>query len=513
MTSLFITNALIKTMNPDFPGADSLFIQDGRILALGIREKLQGLKNSHTEYIDLNGRTVLPGFMDAHLHLRALAESLVTVNLSPDHGISSISHIQERIHQETLKHPFGSWIRAGAYNEVYLAEQRDPTRWDLDQAAPHHPVRLTHRSGHAQVLNTLALNLLNITIETPDPPGGLMERDMETGEPNGIFYGTGDFLSSLMPPLEKSLLEQGVKLANQELIKNGITSFCDASSRNDLERWQSFAQWITDGILDSRVMMMLGVKVFREYQANPFPMTVDRNQLMPGPVKIILEETTGKLYPTLEDLNEIVFSIHKAGLQVAIHAIEEPGVEAACIAIEQALVRYPRKDPRHRIEHCSLCPPSLIRRIASSGIMVVSNPNFIYFSGDRYLKTITPPRMNTLYPFASLIKNNVIMAGGSDARIAPVNPLAGIYGAVTRRAREGGMVVKEEKIDVYAAIALYTKNAARSLFEEHQRGSIAPGKLADLVVLSDNPFAVDEEALKDIQVEMTIVGGRVAFGL
>ena len=511
MSDLYITNALIVTMDPDFPRADTLAIKDGRILAVGAEDKLKGLINSSTEVVDLQGKTVLPGFIDAHLHLRALAESLVTLNISPESGVSSIAHIQERIQQESLRHPPGTWIRAGGYDETYLDEQRDPNRRDLDAAAPDHPVKLTHRSGHAQVLNTRALKLLNITIETPDPPGGLMERDLETGEPTGVFYGQGDFLSSLIPPLDKGQLDQGVKLANQELVKAGITSFQDASSRNDLERWLSFEGWKANGFLDCRVVMMLGWKGFEEYQSDQFPVLKDKNQLKPGGVKIVLDETTGKLFPTQNDLKEIVLSVHKAGQQAAIHALEETAIEAACSAIELAQRIYPRKDLRHRIEHCSVCPPALSERIASLGAMVVSNPAFIYFSGERYLKTVDPSQLKYLYPFGSLIKTGVSLAAGSDAPIAPVNPLAGIYGAVTRKAKNGRIVLEKEKIGVYEAVAAYTRMAARSSFDEQQKGMIAPGKLADLVVLSDNPFTVPEEAIKDIKVEMTIIGGKIVY--
>lgn len=475
MSDLYITNASIVTMDPDFPRADTLAIKDGRILAVGARDKLEGLLNIRTGVVDLNGKTVLPGFIDAHLHLRALAESLVTLNISPGNGVSSIAHIQERIHRESFRHPPGTWIRAGGYDETFLEEQRDPNRRDLDAAAPDHPVKLTHRSGHAQVINTRALTLLNITIETPDPSGGLMERDLETGEPTGVFFGQGDFLSSLIPPLAKGQLDQGVKLANQVLIKAGITSFQDASSRNDVERWRSFEGWKADGFLDSRVVIMLGWKGFEEYQSSQFPMTKDKNQLKPGGVKIVLDETTGKLFPTQEELNEVVLSIHKAGQQAAIHALEETAIEAACNAIEQAQRIYPRKDLRHRIEHCSVCPPDLAERIASSGIMVVSNPAFIYFSGERYLKSVNPSQLKNLYPFGTLMKNGVSLAAGSDAPIAPVNPLAGIYGAITRKSKSGGIVLEKEKISVYEALAMVTGMAARSSFDEQQKGMIAPG--------------------------------------
>ena len=139
MNDLYITNTSIETMDPDFPKADTLVIKDGRIMAVGAKDKLKGLIDRRTEMVDLNGKTVLPGFIDAHLHLRALAESLVTLNLSPERGTASIPHIQEKIHRESLNHPPGTWIRAGGYNEIYLSEQRDPNRWDLDAAAPDHP--------------------------------------------------------------------------------------------------------------------------------------------------------------------------------------------------------------------------------------------------------------------------------------------------------------------------------------------------------------------------------------
>ena len=232
-----------------------------------------------------------------------------------------------------------------------------------------------------------------------------MERDLETGEPTGVFYGQGDFLSSLIPPLDKGQLDQGVKLANQELVKAGITSFQDASSRNDLERWLSFEGWKANGFLDCRVVMMLGWKGFEEYQSDQFPVLKDKNQLKPGGVKIVLDETTGKLFPTQNDLKEIVLSVHKAGQQAAIHALEETAIEAACSAIEQAQRIYPRKDLRHRIEHCSVCPPALSERIASLGAMVVSNPAFIYFSGERYLKTVDPSQLEIFVSFRQPDKN------------------------------------------------------------------------------------------------------------
>jgi len=511
MTNLLLVNGNVMTMDPLCPRADAVAIKDGRILAVGIENNLKNLRNNRTEVIELGGKTILPGFIDAHLHLRALAESHVTLNMGPASGVSSIADIQDRIHQQVFKLQPGTWIRAGGYNEVYLAEQRDPNRWDLDAVAPHNPVKLTHRSGHAHVLNTLGLKYAGISKETPDPEEGLMERDLETGEPTGLFYGLGDFLSKVIPPLDDSQLDMGVKLADQELVSCGITTIQDASSRNDMNRWHSFERWKRDGSLRCRIIMMLGLKGFEEYQKNRFSSRVEENHLRLGGVKIVLDETTGKLYPSQEVLNELVLSIHKTGLQAAIHAVAETTVEAACNALEHALKILPRSDHRHRIEHCSVCPPELVKRIASLGGMVVTNPAFVYFSGERYLKTVPSHQLKYLYPICSLMKKGVPVAAGSDAPVAPVDPLAGVYGAVTRKAQSGEVVLAEEGITSHEALRLYTGIAARSSFEEDLKGIIAPDRLADLAVLGADPTAVSVDEIKEIPLEMTILDGEVVF--
>ena len=512
MTDLLLVNANVITMDPLCSRADAVAIKGGRIFAVGTDSNFKDLRNNHTEVIDLEGKTLLPGFIDAHIHLRALAESHVTLNIGPASGVSSIAHVQEKIHQQALQVQLGTWIRAGGYNEIYLAEQRDPNRWDLDVAAPHHPVKLTHRSGHAHVLNSLGLSYAGISKETPDPEEGLMERDLENGEPTGVFHGLGDFLTKVIPPLDDSQLDVGVQLADQELISCGITTIQDASSRNDMNRWWFFERWKKNGSLRGRVIMMLGLKGFEEYEANGFSSTIEKNHLRPGGVKIILDETTGKLYPSQEVLNELVLSIHKMGLQVAIHAVEETTVEAACNALEQALRTLPRSEHRHRIEHCSVCPPELAKRIASLGGMVVTNPAFVYFSGERYLKTVPSHQFHYLYPLNSLMKQGVLVAAGSDAPMASVNPLAGVYGAVTRKAQSGEVVLAEEGITTHEALRLYTELAARSSFEEDLKGIIAPGKEADLVALGADPTAVSVEEIKNIRVEMTILDGVVVYG-
>jgi hypothetical protein len=355
------------------------------------------------------------------------------------------------------------------------------------------------------------LKLAGISKETPDPDGGLIERDIRTGEPTGLLYGMGDFLSKSVPPLDSHQLEHGIRLANRELLSLGITSIQDASSRNHVERWDMFHRWKSQGHLEPRVCMMLGVKGFREYQRNDSSVKGGENYLRIAGVKIILNETTGRLNPSQAELNELVSAVHQSGFQAVIHAIEEASIEAACTAIKFALQKSPRSDHRHRIEHCSVCPPHLSKRLASLGIMVVTQPSFIHSNGDRYLETVPRLQLRHLYPIATLMENGVQVAGSSDCPIGPANPLIGIYSAISRRSETGKAVLVKEAIAPLDALRMYTDYAARTTFEEKIKGSITPGKLADLVVLSGDPTKLPTDEIKKIQVEVTVLNGEVVW--
>ena len=225
----------------------------------------------------------------------------------------------------------------------------------------------------------------------------------------------------------------------------------------------------------------------------------------------MVDEVTGRLHPPQKELNELVFEIHRSRFQAAIHAVEEPAIEAACNAVEYALQKLPRSDHRHRIEHCSVCPPTLAKRLASTGVTVVTQPPFIYYSGDRYLETVSPSQLTSLYPLATLIKNRVHIAGSSDCPVVPPNPLIGIYSACSRMSETGNFVQAQEGIAPLEALRMYTTYAARAAFEEDKKGSIRPGKLADLVVLSADPTHVSIEEIKDIEAEMTILNGEIVW--
>ena len=510
-TDLVLVNGNVITLNPAQPKADWIAIGNGKIVALGSRDNIQAPVAENTKIIDCQGRTILPGFIDSHFHLVSFAESHVVLNLNPRHGFRSISEIQKALRAICKERPSGEWIRAKGFDEFFLEEKRYLNRWDLDKVTLLHPIKITHRSGHLHILNSLALRKLGVSKETPDPPGGLIDRDLETGEPTGLLYEMGEFLSNRIPPIEAKVLEDAVEKASKQLLSLGITSLQDASARNDHKRWNLLKTWKKKGILHPRINMMLGAVNLSEYSAYDFEANSSLNQLRLNCVKIVLDETTGLLHPEQSKLNELVREIHNSGLQVAIHAIEEKAVESACAAIEYALEKKPRLDHRHRIEHCAVCPPSLAKRIASLGIRVVTHPSFVYYSGDRYLENVRRPQLRYLYPLKTLIQHGVIVAGSSDCPISPPNPLVGLYGAVSRMSETGKSVVPSERIPIIEALQMYTIYAADVSFEEKTKGSIAPGKLADLVVLNEDPTQVAPKELRNLQVEMTILDGEIVW--
>ena len=256
---LILFNANVITMDPSCPKAQLITIQANRIIAVQKDNKPKKFRKRNTKIIDCGGKTVLPGFIDAHCHLQALTESQVILNLEPRNNIRSISDIQTKLGHLSEKLAKGTWLRGRGYNEFYLAEKRHPNRWDLDRITSVHPVKLTHRTGQAHVLNSLALKLLGISKETPDPPDGLIDRDIETGELTGLLYQMGNFLSQKIPPLDNRQLDRGVELSNKELLSFGITSIQDASSHNGIEQWQMFTamekEWTVEapGYSDARL--------------------------------------------------------------------------------------------------------------------------------------------------------------------------------------------------------------------------------------------------------------------
>jgi len=509
--NLLLLNARVITLDPRLPAATAVAVAGNRILQAGSRQELEPLRETATRLIDCQGKTVVPGFNDAHCHPLALATSLLSVDCSPA-SAGSIGDIQARIRQRATEAPPGKWIRATGYNDFYLAEKRHPNRWDLDEAAPNHPVKLSHRSGHACVLNGLALRMLNIDRYTPEPPGGIIERDLDSGEPNGLIFEMNTYVDEHMPLLSEEELLQGMRLANAQFLSHGITSIQDATWTDSPKRQQMLQRFKEQGELSPRVSMMIGVDEIDEFKQQGLRTGSELGTgVRLGAVKIIIQTATGSLCPTQDELNMQVLKAHQAGFQVALHAIEENEVEAAITALEYALSESPKTDHRHRVEHCSVCPPHLLRRLTDIRAVVATQPSFIYYGGERYLATVPPKDLEWLYPCGSLMRNGLRVAASSDAPVVPVDPPAGIYAAVTRKAANGRTLMPREGVSRQEALEMHTANGAYASFEDGTKGCISPSALADLIVLSEDPTQVTEDRLREIKVEMTVVGGEILW--
>jgi len=506
-----ILKANVITMDPGRPRAELVAVRGDRVLLAAGDEELGSLKGPDTRVIDCRGKTVVPGLNDAHCHVFSFIRKLLSLDLSPSR-VGSIGDIKAAVRRRAENTPRGRWITGSGYNEFYLAEKRHPTRWDIDEVAPHHPVVLAHRSLHACVLNSLALSLAGITSETPESPGAVIDRDLGTGEPNGLLFEMlGYIREKVLPPLTEEELLKGMDLASEHYLSLGITSLQEATVANDFSRWQSLRRFKDLGKLKSRVAMMLGSHATGQFQDAGLTTGSGDSELRLGGVKVILSQATGRLEPSLSELKRQALNAHRSGFQLAIHAVEESTVRAAITALEYVRNRFPRYVRRHRIEHCSECPPELLERLRGIGAVVATQPPFLYYSGERYLATLSARELEWLYPIGSLLSSGLVVAGSSDCPVVPDNPLVGIYAAVTRRAESGEQLSPGECIPAHQALAMYTVNAAFASFEEGIKGAIAPGKLGDMAVLSDDPTRLPPEEIKDIRVEMTIIGGQVVW--
>ncbi|MBI2919430.1 MAG: amidohydrolase [Chloroflexi bacterium] len=523
------------TQDPLTPRAQLVAVEDGRIVALGRNQDREHLQGPGTRLVDCQGRTLVPGFVDAHMHFLALASpdaSGLAVDCRPP-KVTSIPELIATIRRRAEQVPPGTWIRATRYDEFHLRERRHPTRWELDQAAPDRPVKLSHRSGHACVLNSLALRLAGIHEERPEPPGGLFDRDLDTGRLTGLLFGMGRHLEKVLPPLSAEELTTGARLASQKCLSHGITAVHDATESNTLEDWRTFQRLRDSGALALRVTMMLGASALVEAAGQGLAHGSGDSWLRLGWAKTMLDETTGELEPSPQELRALVLDAQANGWPVAIHAIEEEAIAAALDVLEAAPTPDPfpkreggnissprfgerlgeRSAPlfRHRIEHCSVCPPPLLARLARVAPVVVTQPGFVYHSGERYLEEVDEAQRPWLYRTGSMLRVGLEVAGSSDAPVTPAEPLIGMYAAVTRRAESGQEVVPQEATSAGQALALFTTRAAYALGLEDELGSLAPGKRADMVLLGADPTSVPPDTIKDIRVEATYIDGRCVW--
>ncbi len=505
---LLLHGGRVLTLDPARPFAEAVAISAGHISAVGAERELHALISPRTQTLSCHGRTVLPGFIDPHLHLFAWASRFCGTDLS---AARSIPEIQKLLAEHLPRVSPGAWVRGYGYDEFFLSEKRHPTKRDVDLVSPDLPVILRHRTGHAAVLNSTALRQTGIHQRFVPPAGGSLERDPLTSEPTGVVYELEQFLRTVVPPLAANDFATGVKHASMELLRHGVTSFHDASAGNTLEDFTLFRRFRSDSTLISRATVMIGIAALPQVvEAGLAPFSGDEWVRL-GSIKIMLHESWGEPYPPSDDLAEMVWQAHRHGFQVALHAVEEGPVCTALAAIEQAQARFPRLDHRHRLEHCALCPPPLLDKLAETGSAVVTQPGFLHFYGEKYVTEVDPDLHSWLYRSKSLLERGVPVAGSSDCPISPLAPLLAIQAAITRRSRAGTPVNQQERLSLLEALPLFTSAGAWVGFEEARKGKIMPGMLADLVVLDRDLMAVPVEEIGSLKVAMTIVGGKIVW--
>ena len=503
-------NARVLTMEPALSRASALAVKDGRILAVGSLKDLDSLADAGTRRRDCNGMTLAPGFHDAHCHFLALASRFLQLDCGPDKA-PSIHHVVRLIAREARQTPPGSWIRAYGYDEDLLKEGRHPNAADIDRAAPEHPVRLEHRTGHATILNSAAMNLLGIGRNFKGPSQGHVARDA-SGCPTGVFLEMNREIGRLMRPFRaEGEFDGGVRKANALLLSKGVTSIQDAGAGNGGDQWRTFCRLKDSGALTPRVTMMAGLDHANDEELSRTADIDDNFGLRLGAVKIMVTSATGALRPSSEDLVEIAIEQHRKGRQLAFHAVEAEAVIAAAQAIAAARRFNGRPDPRHRIEHCAEAPPEILRLVKDSGATVVTQPGFVYHHGAKYLANVEPGLINHLYPLAGLADYGIPWAASSDAPISPIGPLLHVQAAVTRRTSDGRSIGPNQAVSSVQALQAWTFGAARSCFQEGLLGSIRPGKYADFALLTDDPTRVPVEEIGKIGVVLTIVGGKVVW--
>lgn len=509
---LILRNANVLTLDRRRPSASLVAARSSRIAFVGGEEVFGDWQGAGTRVIDCGGKTVVPGFNDAHCHIFSLLRKLLSIDLGVP-WVKSIDDIKGIIKRRAEKTSPGEWIQATDYNDFTLAERRHPTRWELDEAAPDNPVVISHRSLHACVLNSRALALAGVNIATPEPPGAFIGRRTGDGEPNGLLVEMLGFIrEKVMPSLDGEVLDKGIKSANDLYLSQGLTSLQDATVVNDLKRWNHHQRFKVDGLLKSRVYMMTGLDGLDWFRRMDMAFGSGGRYLRLGAVKIVPSMISGQLHPSREELVRKVLEVHRAGFQVAIHAVQEKLVDAIVGVYEGVQQQVPDfAARRHRIEHCAECPPHILERIKRLGLVVVTHPAFAYYSGDRYLATVAPHVIPYLYPTRALVESGLTVAAASDSPVTPNNPLMGIYGGLTRTTSSGQKMTPEQAVTAEQVMRMYTVQAAAASHEEHIKGAITTGQLADMVVLSADPTVVPPEKTRDIRVEMTVIGGEVVW--
>ena len=514
---LVLTNGKVFVADADFSIVNTVVVNDGLIVASGDDSLLD--RYDAAETVDLEGKLLIPGFIDSHTHIRGRPQRYIELG-----EVTSIAEIQELISAKIEEIGEGEWITGYGWSEDELDEGRRPLRADLDAVAPDNPVILTRAGGHSAVTNSLALELADVTLNTPQPEGGVIEVG-DDGELNGIIRERQNIVGRLVPDSTYDELIASLEVNLNALLAKGITSITDASktvsdyemfedlySNNDLPLPRSALQfqWY-----DPDAINALNARVGEGNEfLKPGPIKVFADGGFTGPAAYTLEpyvnqgEYRGYLNMPEEELVTLLNEIHDAGYQMGIHAIGDAAIVLVVNTLADALERSPRVDHRHYLNHFSMRPPELTMELmAEHQIHITQQPNFTYTLEGRYAENLDGWRLQHNNPLRGPMDHGITVAISSD--ILPIGPLVGIYAAVTRKGMTGTVYGLDEAITMEEAIRAYTALGAYLNFEEEIKGTLEAGKLADMVLLSEDLLTIDPERIMGVAVEKTWIGGEL----
>jgi predicted amidohydrolase YtcJ len=482
------------------PQSDSIAIAGGRIMACGRYAELKALVGPSTHLIPLSGRTVVPGFIDSHLHFLEAAAATAGVQLS---RARSIGELLLELRQAAARTAPGNWLRAFGCDESLLKERRGPTRQELDEVVSKQPLRLRHQTLHASWLNSRAISLLGLEKPQFAPPAGaLLYRD-SNDRLSGLVTGMEEWLTERLPPITMANLEARARNFSRELAAAGVTSFTDATMRNSTEHVTVFAHLLASGAIAQHMTLMLG----EDYIADCAEAVRIGGQ---SGLPIAGVKFRGRREFDHMDLFSRVETALKMGLGCAFHATEIEEVEAAISALESARSRLGRDAlaaTTCRIEHGGVIAPDQISRIASLNAWVVTNPGFIFYRGEKYLSE--PGLIPHTYRCQSLIRGGIRVAAGTDAPVTPARPLVAIAAAATRLDQNGRELAPEERLALPEAWHLFT--TAGAALARWSAGTIDVGMAADLIVMPRDPKQEAPAGLASVPIDLTIVGGQVVY--
>jgi predicted amidohydrolase YtcJ len=505
---LIVKGNIITVVNQQ-PRAEAIGIRGEKIVSVGTVKEVEAEAGKSTRVLDLKGKTVLPGFMDSHAHPMGTGKNRLGVDLS---SAKTVGEALEKIKQRVKGTPDGKLVYCPDYNRQHVAEKRYPTRKELDGVSTRHPIWIQHYDGHFSMVNSLALEQLGFTAGMEG-----VETDSK-GELTGLIQDPASArpLSSGDNFADKSEAMKALMLVTKEAASVGITTLF---AKEGLEN----AEFIMKNV--KKIPVRIHPMVFPGFGAASLDEVINSKligdhicvaNLTDGSVDALTAAlyepytnnptTLGMLYHSDDEFYRFIEKTHEAGCQISIHAESDRSVDQVLWAYEKVLEKYPSKDHRHRIEHFELVTMKQIKRAARLGVALAMQPAFMTVCEnlEDYRVLFGEERIKRFHPYRSILDEGSLVAGGSDSPVTRINPLEGIHALVNH-------AIKEQRIDIYEAIEIFTINNAKIGFEEDLKGSIEPGKLADFVVLSDDPYHVPREKIRDIKVEMTIVGGKVVY--